>query len=455
MHAIVVAVAVAVAWLPTAFALSTTASRNVLIEDVQRAIIDIHASEVTSGRDAFFEKPFAAESSCWGDEAFLGRNLGANNAGTDAKCLPKNGNMIFESASPVLSESECSFIVEEARETILRGLRSENETNDGYSMSNSQLGEARLSNMPKTRDWLKETLPARFYPLLKDRFGVDDLVLYDGLVLGNHAPTRSQPIHRDASLLTLNVALSAPSEYEGGGTYVEALDETLVIDKGHLLCHAGSAMHAGNAISQGERWVFVLFLLGENQPQLARRCHAKAIEHMRREELEEAETCLQAGLKSIAPHHDHLLLGTLGRLQVQKGEYKRAFESFSVAQKAYPICQNAIVSLAQLLIDRKRPRAALRRLDQALEQINDRDLSEESQMSLKALAYGCRRDAARCALLCADYLYQQNGNTSWSKGHLPAAISRIETCLVAAPNEPTLLAMLDRAEFLVVEANQS
>eukprot|EP00536_Pseudo-nitzschia_multiseries_P001065 jgi/Psemu1/180020/e_gw1.13.89.1 len=113
--------------------------------------------------------------------------------------------------------------------------------------------------MPKTRTWLQETLRTRFYPLLKDRFGVDDVVLYDGLVLGNLAPTRSQPIHRDASLLTLNVALSPLDDYDGGGTYIEALDEILKIDQGQLLCHAGGAMHAGNAISRGERWVFVLF----------------------------------------------------------------------------------------------------------------------------------------------------------------------------------------------------
>ena len=88
--------------------------------------------------------------------------------------------------------------------------------------------------MPKTRALLQETLQTRFYPLLKNQFGVDDLVLYDGLVLGKQAPTRSQPIHRDASLLTLNVALSALDDYDGGGTYIEALDETLKINQGHF-----------------------------------------------------------------------------------------------------------------------------------------------------------------------------------------------------------------------------
>ena len=428
----------------------------------ERAMIELHAAEVAGGMEFFSKKSIDNKNDSevwpfWGDGAFISYYLGEKNAGIDANYLPKNGNMVFESKSPVLSEIECSSIVEEARETIMQGLiqeRRNNESKGGdeklnHSMTNSQLGEARLSNMPKTRDWLKETLPKRFYPLLKDRFGIGDLVLYDGLVLGNHAPTRSQPIHRDASLLTLNVALSAPSDYDGGGTYIEANDEILHIEKGHLLCHAGSVMHAGNAISRGERWVFVLFLLGENQPQLARRCHAKAIDHMRRQEIDQAEGFLRTGLESIAPNHDHLLHSTMGRLHLSKGDHpSKAFESFALADKAYPICQNALVSMAQLLIDQRRPRAALRRLDKVLKRINDHDLCKDAQLSLKSLAYGARRDAARCALLCADHLHRREGSLMWAARHLPAAISRLNTCLAAAPNEPTLLGMLGRAEFL-------
>ena len=437
---------------------------------IEQAMIEAHASEVAGGLDFFGDTIPSNDDSdsqdvhSWGDDAFIGYNLGEHNAGLDANYLPKNGNMLFESKSPVLSETECSFIIEEARETILQGLIKEREDaesaegrqqNQQSAITNSQLGEARLSNMPKTRDWLKKTLATRFYPLLKDRFGTDDIVLYDGLVLGNLAPTQSQPIHRDASLLTLNVALSTPSDYEGGGTYIEALDDIMQIEKGHLLCHAGSAMHAGNAITRGERWVFVLFLLGKNQPQVARRCHARAIDHMRNQEFDKAEEYLQTGLQSIAPNRDHLLHSTMGRLHLAKGNHpSKAFESFALADEAYPICQNALVCMAQLLIDRRRPRAALRRLDLVLQDIGDRDLKPEAQLSLKSLAYGARRDAARCALICADHLFSQEkaSFSSWASEHLPASISRIKTCLAAAPNEPTLLGMLDRAEFLYSKA---
>lgn len=472
------------------------------IHDYERVIMDVHASEVAGGRKAFAKldddnyddtgdnchgDSFVSSLSILGDENFIGRDIGIDNAGMDAKYLPKNGNMVFESLSPIVSDEECSLIVREARDTIAQGLieeeakdRSGNTQNSDdtdavrdqrtNSISNSRLGEARLSNMPQTRAWLQKTLSTRFYPLLKDRFGVNDLVLYNGLVLGNQAPTRSQPIHRDASLLTLNVALSTPQrDYDGGGTYLEALDEILYIERGHLLCHAGSAMHAGNGISRGERWVLVLFLLDPKQPQLARRCHAKAIEHLQRGEHHQAEDVLALGLNSIAPHHDHLLYNTMGRLHLARGDAPSlALESFRLADTAYPICPNALVASATLLLEQKRPRAALRKLDDLLERIGTRDLNPTAQMSLKARAYGARRDAARCALMGADYLYNKSLGrrkegvemlsglppswASWTLQHLPIAMDRLKRCLTAAPNEPSLLGMLDRAEFLLLQA---
>ena len=319
--------------------------------------------------------------------------------------------------------------------------------------------------MPKTRAWLQDTLQSRFFPLLKSRFGVDDLVLYDGLVLGNQAPSRSQPIHRDASLLTLNVALSRLEDFEGGGTYIEVLDDTLKINQGHLLCHAGSVMHAGVGINKGERWVFVLFVLGESQPQFSRRCHAQALECIQDRQLKQAEEVLQTGLRVAT--NDHLLHNTMGRLHLMRQDPKMAIKSFQSADNAYPVCQKAMVSIAQILIESRRPRAALRRLNLVLERINNRDLQPDSQMSLKGLAFGARRDAARCALLCAQYNYekqqqqkqQQNDDDpmmmmEWNRVHLAVAIDRMKTCLNAAPNEPNLLGMLDRAEFLFKEAQQ-
>jgi hypothetical protein len=53
--------------------------------------------------------------------------------------------------------------------------------------------------------------------MLQERLGVKDLAVYDGLILGSITPSISQPVHRDASLLTLNIALSSHTDFQGGG----------------------------------------------------------------------------------------------------------------------------------------------------------------------------------------------------------------------------------------------
>jgi hypothetical protein len=422
----------------------------------------IHEAEISRGKqlfDAIATEEATGNPYTWSDDDFVAYALGTGNAGTDATYL-QNGDIMFESQQPLVTTDECRAIIEEARATIAQGLAEEvgnegSETPDqARARTNSQLGEARLSQMPPARiEWLQETLQKRFLPLLEDRFGAGNgkLILYDGLVLGHQAPSRSQPIHRDASLLTLNVALSSLDDFQGGGTYIEALDETLKINQGHLLCHAGGVMHAGIGIAKGERWVLVLFVLAEKQPQIARRCHAQALDFLdSKYKWDEAERVLQAGL-SVAPN-DHLLHNTMGRLHIMRGKKRAAFRNFQQSDASYPICQKAMVSMAQVLVEQRRPRAALRRFDIVLERINGRDLEPDSMVSLKSLAWAARRDAAHCALVCADKLSRQPQTPvdhTWSRQHLPVAIGRIKTCLIAAPTEPNLNGMLNHAEFLM------
>ena len=418
----------------------------------------IHETEVSCGKQIFGADSSVAATREYNDGDFIAYPLGKGSAGTDGTYL-QNGDTIFESREPVVAVDECRAIIDEARTIIAQGLKQTDdetvETSDNAGFrTNSQLGEARLSQMPpERRKWLQETLQTSFFPLLEDRFGVGNLVLYDGLILGTRAPSRSQPIHRDACLLTLNIALSSLDGYDGGGTYIESLDRTLKINQGQLLCHAGGAMHAGVSISRGERWVLVLFVLAENQPQVARRCHAKALDYLQdQEKWDDAENLLQIGL-SVAPN-DHLLHNTMGRLNVMRGSLRAAFRSFEQADAAYPVCQKAMVGMAQVLIDQRRPRASLRRFDIALNRINGRDLLPDAMMSLKSLGWAARRDAARCAIICADHLHRRAKgqiDSAWCREHLPVAMERIRTCLDAAPNEPNLLGMRDHADFLLAQ----
>ena len=247
-------------------------------------------------------------------------------------------------------------------------------------------------------------------------------------------------MHRDSSLLSLNVALSPSSDYVGGGTYFDALGEYLHQEQGHITCHAGGTLHAGNGISSGERWILVLFVLDESRPQLARRCHSLGLEAQRENQVELAKAHFDASL-SIEPNN-HMVYKDMGRTWMQQGNALQARHCLAKTTKLYPLDTEAAVGLAKLLLQARRPRAALRRLDSLLTTIGETDLKENAWMPLRAQAWEARMMATQCAIHCA-----QNRPAVY-KHMLPTAIERLTLCLESSPSPPPQH-LLDMMEVLV------
>jgi tetratricopeptide (TPR) repeat protein len=397
----------------------------------------------------------------WSDDNFNSYSVGKGNGGPSESVL-ENGHLIFEAKEAVMDESKCEFFIRMAKETIERERLKDDELDerDQDQPTNSELGEARLSKLPsealiELRSILQDTL----YPMLTDRFGMEHLTVYDGLILGSIAPSRSQPVHRDASLLTLNIALSSPDNFEAGGTYIEGLQnhdgQPLRIDRGKVLCHSSGIMHAGTAITSGERWVLVLFVIAKDEPQIARRTHAQGLEFLHSNALNEAKLEFEAGLNA-APN-DHLLHMGLGQIASMKGDEKESLNRLTKASMLYPASHKAGMAAGKMLEAKRRPRAALRRFDEVLSRIDGKDLVNGAWMPLKALAWDARTCAGRCALLCAEY---EAGTKDWSvrertwtKKHLPVAIERFRAALVPVPGDGYIQSMLARAEELLADAN--
>lgn len=269
---------------PSQIVLAASASTT---EEVLQRVKMIHETEVAQGIEIFGSgaiKQNEQVRSQWSDADFVAHSVGRGYAGPDEHRLLR-GDEVFATAAPVFTEAECNELVAEARAAIAAGLASEERSEQsGRERTNSELGEAKVSNLPRAREWLKVALRQKLFPLLESRFGVaaDNLTLYDSLIIGYGVfggSAQSQPIHRDSSLLSLNIALSPSSNYVGGGTYFDGVESSPIgIEQGHVLCHSGGAMHAGNGISSGERWVLVLFVLANSEPQLARRCHTEGVQ---------------------------------------------------------------------------------------------------------------------------------------------------------------------------------
>ncbi|GAX20782.1 hypothetical protein FisN_7Hh094 [Fistulifera solaris] len=73
-------------------------------------------------------------------------------------------------------------------------------------------------------------------------------------------------MHTDKSDWTFLIALSngCGIDYEGGGTYFEALDATLNVQRGHAVIFPGKLRHCGQRISAGLRFLLVGFLVDKS-----------------------------------------------------------------------------------------------------------------------------------------------------------------------------------------------
>lgn len=77
-------------------------------------------------------------------------------------------------------------------------------------------------------------------------------------------------MHTDKSEWTFLIALSdgCGLDYEGGGTFFEALDATVHLQRGHALIFPGKLRHCGQRITKGLRFLLVGFLVDKaNQQQ--------------------------------------------------------------------------------------------------------------------------------------------------------------------------------------------
>lgn len=462
------------------------------------------------------------------DDDFIRHCVGQGNAGPDEGTLFPNGDCIFQTVSPVFTEEECDALIAEAKQAIARGLllvpdnndpsnqkdASDKIDDDSNDISHSELGEARVSQqLPLAREWLRTTaLPERLLPLLASRFGIPaaDLTLQDGLIIGyghnSPAGSRSQPIHRDSCLLSLNVALSPRKHYNtisnkdgttttvgGGGTFFEGLSHhrnttfrdadktssssrcssTLYNERGHVLCHASGIPHAGRGLdSGGERWVLVLFCLARNHPELARRCHAKGMIERDRGDLDQAERFFRAGL-SLAPR-DHLLLTSLGSIFMARHEKQQqkppnntknpvdnianARMCLAHAALGYPHCPKANMALGRMMLTDRRPRAALRRYDAVLNWLDDRDLPHSAAVDplwepYRAIGIEARVYGAQAALVCCREAKHNddtlNGHINFARREqLERAIERINVVQDLTPNNPRLAKMMEFANGL-------
>jgi hypothetical protein len=86
-------------------------------------------------------------------------------------------------------------------------------------------------------------------------FNINDLFI----VKYNEEIQNKLDLHHDGSFLSINILLSDPKDFEGGGTYFND-GLTAFLEQGDLLVHSGKIEHSGLPVTKGTRFILVSFV---------------------------------------------------------------------------------------------------------------------------------------------------------------------------------------------------
>mmetsp|Transcript_19229 Transcript_19229/g.41678 ORF Transcript_19229/g.41678 Transcript_19229/m.41678 type:complete len:344 (+) Transcript_19229:44-1075(+) len=139
-------------------------------------------------------------------------------------------------------------------------------TNEIYTLTAQHLQCKEIPGFLSTTRHIFDQLQRSLYTLYPGRIRPDSicyesdgephLVKYNGAAKGTE-------LHTDNSefvYITVNVMLSDPADFTGGGTHFTEIDQTIKLKQGEMLLHLGDMEHAGVEIKSGVRRVLIAFL---------------------------------------------------------------------------------------------------------------------------------------------------------------------------------------------------
>jgi len=105
-------------------------------------------------------------------------------------------------------------------------------------------------------------LARHFFPHLNP--ALVSVVIHDAFVVRyTHGAQNHLPLHQDESSHSVTMALNDDSDYDGGGTYFEALGGAVRPPAGKALVFDGQLVHGGDPITKGTRYIIAAFLFCE------------------------------------------------------------------------------------------------------------------------------------------------------------------------------------------------
>eukprot|EP00979_Chaetoceros_neogracilis_P008606 scaffold1909_cov247-Chaetoceros_neogracile.AAC.2 len=167
--------------------------------------------------------------------------------------------------NPIFTSDECAKAVEWA-ESAAKSRVGGWTTSRHYAVPTTDIP---IHEIPLLLDWFNRVLCDRLQPLLAMQFGEAEvgkdgakILIHDAFIVRYDATGGQKylPLHRDQSTHSLTIALNSNGEYDGGGTYISAIEKAVRPSKGGVLSFRGDQLlHGGDPVVQGRRYIIVAF----------------------------------------------------------------------------------------------------------------------------------------------------------------------------------------------------
>ena len=179
--------------------------------------------------------------------------------------VPEKLRVVCE-VEQILTKDECDLAVRQVEEfASVHGWLGDRHR--GYATT-----DIRSAKIPAVDAWLRPGIRKRLFPVLAKKFSFELASFqFRDLFFVKYVAAPGQQsyvgIHRDGSVLSFNILLNDPGDFDGGGTWFEHTGRSHHIKRGNALVHSGKLRHAGTAITRGTRFIVVGFVDAGLRPE--------------------------------------------------------------------------------------------------------------------------------------------------------------------------------------------
>jgi tetratricopeptide (TPR) repeat protein len=179
---------------------------------------------------------------------------------------------------PLLTRQECAQVIQDADDYFAQAPHNGQWTTQ--QSGQYQMAGFYIRDIPSIHAWFVDTVQHRLFPLLKKTYphfihSPDDLCVDNAYLFKYTAETgRRTDVHTDSGCLSFTICLNPATDYQGGGTWFEGLQDSergiVEMDVGQVTIRPGGVKHCGHAVDSGVRYIIGGFCMHRNKVETVR-----------------------------------------------------------------------------------------------------------------------------------------------------------------------------------------